>query len=98
MRRCPCDSPKEAREVALMTETWTQTDLDQRQIAFGQQRFRALNTKLDQVLMRCRAGGPLEFAREVKTTHARDLGQLGELDLAIVMLADELGYLTQSSG
>ena len=81
--------------MALMTKARTQPNFNQRQIAFGQQRFSTLDAKLDQILVWCRAGGPLEFAREMKTTHARDLGQFGEFYLSIVVLSDELCYVTQ---
>ncbi len=76
MGSCSCNPAKEAREVTLMAKAGTQTDFGQRQIILCQQRFGALDAKLDQVLVWSRAGGAFEFTRKMKTAHPRDLGQL----------------------
>jgi len=95
MRRGSRNSTKEACEVTLMTKSCTQADFDQRQIAFGQQRLSAFDPKLDEVLMRCRAGGSFELTSKVKTTHTRDLGQFGQFYIAAVVVANEFCNLAQ---
>lgn len=43
------------------------------------------------------SGCSFEFTRKVKTTHARNLGQLSQLDFVIVVFRDEVVDLAQLS-
>jgi hypothetical protein len=47
---------KQPGEVALVTETRTKANFDERQFAFGQQRLGAINAEFDQILVRRRSG------------------------------------------
>lgn len=90
MRGCSGDPAEEACEMALVAEAGAQPDFDQRQLVLRQQRFRSLNTKLNQILMRRGSGCSLELSREMKTAHPCHVGQLVEFQVPTVVVRNEV--------
>ena len=81
--------------MALMTEARLKPYFDQWQVVPGQKRFRTLDAKLDEVLVRRGPGGPFEFTREMKAAHSCDLGQLGQSQIPTVIVCNKLRYFSQ---